>query len=140
MASALRCAIAEVKQRWSVIGWVIKKLLFQAHPCFGRLVKPMVPAAFAVVSTHPYWARVVGYGPFSICIIHKEGLCPRSGDINRLMMRIGSDILHDDTNINKQDVGASWKIIRTCSSYLHLYLEYSLRSTNKIFIANSFSV
>jgi hypothetical protein len=23
--SALRCTIAEVKQRWSVIGWVIKK-------------------------------------------------------------------------------------------------------------------
>jgi hypothetical protein len=29
---------------------------------------------------------VVGYGPFSLCVIHKEGLCPSSGDINRLMM------------------------------------------------------
>jgi hypothetical protein len=28
----------------------------------------------------------VGYGPFSLCVIHKEGLCPSSGDINRLMM------------------------------------------------------
>jgi hypothetical protein len=36
-------------------------------------------------ATNPHWARVVGYGPFS-CIIHKEGLCPSSGDINRLMM------------------------------------------------------
>jgi hypothetical protein len=27
-------------------------------------------------------------GPFSICVIHKEGLCPSSGDINRLMMMI----------------------------------------------------
>jgi hypothetical protein len=27
------------------------------------------------------------YGPFSLCvIIQKEGLCPSSGDINRLMM------------------------------------------------------
>jgi hypothetical protein len=28
-----------------------------------------------------HWARVVGYGPFSLCVIHKEGLCPSSGDI-----------------------------------------------------------
>jgi hypothetical protein len=26
------------------------------------------------------------YGPFSLCVIHKEGLCPSSGDINQLMM------------------------------------------------------
>jgi hypothetical protein len=50
--SALRRSIAEVKQRWSVIGWVTKNLLSQATPCFGRHVKPLVPAAFAVVSTH----------------------------------------------------------------------------------------
>jgi hypothetical protein len=36
--------------------------------------------------TNPHWARVVSYGPFSLCVIHKEGLCPSSGDINRLMM------------------------------------------------------
>jgi hypothetical protein len=36
--------------------------------------------------TKPHWARVVGYGLFSLCAIHKEGLCPSSGDINRLMM------------------------------------------------------
>jgi hypothetical protein len=29
---------------------------------------------------------MVGYGPFSVCLIHKEGLCPSSGDINRLTM------------------------------------------------------
>jgi hypothetical protein len=45
--SALRRAVAEVKQRWSIIGWVTKGLL----SCFGRHVKPLVPAAFAVVST-----------------------------------------------------------------------------------------
>jgi hypothetical protein len=49
--SALRRAIAEFKQRWSVIGWVTKNLLSQAPPCFRRHVKS-VPAAFAVVSTH----------------------------------------------------------------------------------------
>jgi hypothetical protein len=31
---------------------------------------------------------VVGYGPFSLWLIHKEGLCPSSGDINRLMMML----------------------------------------------------
>jgi hypothetical protein len=50
--SALWRAVAEVKQRWTVIGWVTKNLLYRAPPCFGRHVKPLVPAAFAVVSTH----------------------------------------------------------------------------------------
>jgi hypothetical protein len=50
--SALRRAIAEVKLRWLVIGWVTKNLLFRAPPCFGKHVKPLVPPAFAVVSTH----------------------------------------------------------------------------------------
>jgi hypothetical protein len=48
-----------------------------------RHVKPLVPA---VEPTNPHWALVVGYGPFSLLVIHKEGLCPGSGDINRLMM------------------------------------------------------
>jgi hypothetical protein len=41
-----------------------------------------------LTTTNPYWARVEGYGPFALCVIHKEGLCPSSGDINRLMMKI----------------------------------------------------
>jgi hypothetical protein len=48
--SARQRAIVEVTQRWSVIGWVTKNLLSRAPPCFGS--KPLVPAAFAVVSTH----------------------------------------------------------------------------------------
>jgi hypothetical protein len=52
--SALRCAIAEDKQRWSVIGWVTKNLLCRAPPWLGRHVKPLVPVAFAVVSTHQH--------------------------------------------------------------------------------------
>jgi hypothetical protein len=83
--SALRRAIAEVKQLWSVIGRVTKNLLLRALPCFGRHVNPLVLGAFAVVSTHSHLARVVDYGPFSLCVIHKEA-CPSSGDINRLMM------------------------------------------------------
>jgi hypothetical protein len=50
--SALRRVIAEVKQHWSVIGWVTKNLVYQTPPCFRRHVKPLLPAALAVVSTH----------------------------------------------------------------------------------------
>jgi hypothetical protein len=31
--------------------------------------------------------ELVNYGPFSLWVIHTEGLCPSSGDINRLMMK-----------------------------------------------------
>jgi hypothetical protein len=34
----------------------------------------------------------VGYGPFSLCVIHKEGLYPSSRDINRLMMKVNSTL------------------------------------------------
>jgi hypothetical protein len=46
------CAIVEVEQRWSVIGWVTKNSLSRAPPYFGRHVKSWFPTAFAVVSTH----------------------------------------------------------------------------------------
>jgi hypothetical protein len=57
------------------------------HTCFGRQVKLLIPAAYAVVGTaNPHWARGGGYSPFSLCVIHNEGLCPSSGNINRLMI------------------------------------------------------
>jgi hypothetical protein len=59
VASALRRAIAEIKQRWSVIGCVTKNALSRVLPFCGMHIKPLVPAAFAVVSTHqstlPAW-------------------------------------------------------------------------------------
>jgi hypothetical protein len=30
--------------------------------------------------------NTVSYGPFSLCVVHKEGLCPSSGQINVLMI------------------------------------------------------
>jgi hypothetical protein len=63
----------------------VQKFIISNSTVF-RHVKPLVPAAFTVVSTHPHWARVVGFGPFFLRVIHKEGLCPSSGDINWLMM------------------------------------------------------
>jgi hypothetical protein len=54
--SGLWCAIVEVKQRWSVIGWVTKNVLSRAPPCFGRHIGL---AVFEVVSkptrTGPAW-------------------------------------------------------------------------------------
>jgi hypothetical protein len=38
----------------------------------------------SLAATNPHWARAVG--PFSLCVIYKEGLCPSSGGINRLMI------------------------------------------------------
>jgi hypothetical protein len=85
--SALRRANAEVKQRWSVIGWVTKNLLSRASACFGRHVKPLAPASFVVVYIHrPALDPRGGLWPFLLMCIHKEGLFPSSGDINRLMM------------------------------------------------------
>jgi hypothetical protein len=58
----------KLKQRWSVIEWVAK------NPCFGRYVKPLVPAAFAVVSTHqPVLGPRGGYSPFLVG--HRPSLC-----------------------------------------------------------------
>jgi hypothetical protein len=38
----------------------------------------------------------MGYGRFSFCVIHKEGLCSSSGDINRLLMMIMMKHNNDD--------------------------------------------
>jgi hypothetical protein len=56
---------------WSWMGY--EKFIITST-CFGRHVKPLAPAAFVVSHQPP-----VGYGPFSLCVIHKEGLCPSSG-------------------------------------------------------------
>jgi hypothetical protein len=39
----------------------------------------------SLAPTNTHWARVVGYGLFSLRVIHKEGLRPSSGDVNGLM-------------------------------------------------------
>jgi hypothetical protein len=52
----------------SLDGWP-KNLLSRAPLCFRRHVKPLA----CICNQHPpiHWARVVGYGPFSLCVIHK---------------------------------------------------------------------
>jgi glycine/serine hydroxymethyltransferase len=54
--------------------------------CFGRHVKPFVPAVFAIVSTHQSALGPRGGLLLFLWVIHKEGLCRSSGDINGLMM------------------------------------------------------
>jgi hypothetical protein len=63
--SALQRAIAEVKQRWSGIGWMTKIVLSWAPPCFIKHIRPLVPATFAVVApTNPHWSRVLARSPY----------------------------------------------------------------------------
>jgi hypothetical protein len=40
----------------------------------------------SLAPNNPHWARVVSYGLFSFCVIHKEALCPSNGNTNRLVM------------------------------------------------------
>jgi hypothetical protein len=40
----------------------------------------------SIAHTNLHWDRVVGYGPFSLCVIHKEGLCPSSGDFGWIII------------------------------------------------------
>jgi hypothetical protein len=50
----------------------------------------------SIAPTNTDWARVVGYGSFSLCVIHEGGLYPNSGDI----------IIHIDlVLIDQQSVG-----------------------------------
>jgi hypothetical protein len=42
----------------------------------------LVPAALqSLASTKSHWAYVVDYGLFSLCVIHKEGLCFNNNNI-----------------------------------------------------------
>jgi hypothetical protein len=68
MISALRRAIAEVKHRWSVFGWVTKILLSRTPARLGRHVKPLAPAAFAVSTDQPAQCPRSGLWPvFLMC-------------------------------------------------------------------------
>jgi hypothetical protein len=95
-AQCTRRTITEAKQHWSVIKWLTKNLLSRALPCRSKAnLQSFLPkkASYAVyllslAATNRHWARVVGYGPFSLWVIDKERLCPSSGGINRLMMII----------------------------------------------------
>jgi hypothetical protein len=91
-----RRAIAEAKHRsqWPVLGWVTKKIyhLELLRASEGTLSRWSRRHLHSLTPTNPHWARVVGYGPLPLWVIHKEGLCPSSGDINRLMMNANIEL------------------------------------------------
>jgi hypothetical protein len=70
----------------------------------------------SLAPTNPHWARVVGYGPFSLCVIQKEGLCPNSGDINRLMMMMIMSNINIDWQPNMPVTLMTINILQTCLS------------------------
>jgi hypothetical protein len=87
---AISALIAKVKQSWSIIGWGTKisnggLYYLELLQSFGRHVKPLVLSPFAVFRPYQPALGLRG-GSFSLCVIHKEGLCPSSGDINKPMM------------------------------------------------------
>jgi hypothetical protein len=65
--SALRRAIAEVKQRWIVVGWVAeKKYYFELfRPSEGTLRRWPRQHLQLLAPTNPHWTHVVGFGLFS---------------------------------------------------------------------------
>jgi hypothetical protein len=86
-ARCARRAIVEGKQRWSVIGWITKMYyLTLLRASEGTLSRWSRLHLQLLAPTNPHWARVKVYGPYYLCVIHKEGLYPSSGDINRLMV------------------------------------------------------
>jgi hypothetical protein len=73
--SLLRRTIANAKQHWSVIEWMTNicylELLRASEGTLSRWSRMYMQS---LVPTNPHWARVVVYGPFSLWVIHKEGL------------------------------------------------------------------
>jgi hypothetical protein len=67
--------------RWPKICYL--ELLRASEGTLSRLSRLYLQS---LTSNNPLWARVVGSGPFSLCVIDKEGLCPSTGSINGLMM------------------------------------------------------
>jgi hypothetical protein len=80
---ALRRTIAKAKQHLSV-GWVTNIYFDLLRASEGTLSQSRLHLQ-SLAPTNPHWVRG-GLWPSSLWVIHKEGLCPSSGDINRLMM------------------------------------------------------
>jgi hypothetical protein len=76
----VQLAIAEVKATFAKVGWVTKicylKLLRASEGTLNRWSRHYHPAI--------HICPALGYGPFSLCVIHKEDVCPSSWDINTL--------------------------------------------------------
>jgi hypothetical protein len=65
--SALRCAIAEAKQHWSDVWPKIYylELVRASEVTLSRWSRLHLQS---LAPTNPHWARILGYGPFSLCV------------------------------------------------------------------------
>jgi hypothetical protein len=80
--SALRLAIAKVKQRWSdKDGWPKIYYLVFLRASEGTLSRWSRLHLQSLAPTNPHWVHVMGYGPFSLYVNHKEGLCSAVGTL-----------------------------------------------------------
>jgi hypothetical protein len=68
--SALQRAIAKVNQRWSVTGWLKNNYYLEClHASETTLSRWSRLHMQSSAPTNSYWARVVDYGLFSLCVI-----------------------------------------------------------------------
>jgi hypothetical protein len=78
---------------------------------------------------NPHWARVLDNGPFSLCVIHKNGVYPSSKDINRLMMMmmkhavsLGHRLVLFEKSLNDKFVVSKFAIKRNIITVKTFYL------------------
>jgi hypothetical protein len=92
---------------------VTKNLLSLVPPCFGRHVKPLVPAAIAVFSTHqPALCLRGGLCPVLLMCNPEKGPCLSSGDLNRLIKWVFATLLNRLGRLHyelRTDDGAVWR-------------------------------
>jgi hypothetical protein len=110
----------------SLDGWLKNYYLELLRASEGTLSRESRLHFQSLAPTNPHWARVVGYAPFSLCVIHKKGLCPSSGNINRVMM-MTSKLYY----IKSRSVHQYRQIV---SAYLSLQ-NHTLPSTTKFIIS-----
>jgi hypothetical protein len=69
--------LSNVGQSWD--GWLKMYYVELLRASEGTLSRWSRLHLQSLAPTNPHWARVVGYDLFSLCVIHKEGLCPSNG-------------------------------------------------------------
>jgi hypothetical protein len=89
----------------------------------------------SLAPTNPHWACVVDYGPFSLCVIHKEGLS--SGDINRLMMMMMNGRVISVNKTKSITMAILYTILSVKLLYLCLLFTQKTQANIAIIISNN---
>jgi hypothetical protein len=72
----VRNIYTEELEEHSLDGWPKMNYLELVRASGGTLSRWSRLHLQLLTPTNPHWARVVCYGSFSLCVIHREGLCP----------------------------------------------------------------